>query len=122
MSIIKGVLHLYSETGTEGGYWAIQDERHIEIVDDYERWDYKGLHCLKNGDRLKIFSPEGTIYWEGEINLKPYPVFTENVGVQDESSDTCLGLWIHADQTGIDRQEWALPFLKNYKAILLRES
>lgn len=26
---IEGVLHLYSETGTGGGDWAIQDKRHI---------------------------------------------------------------------------------------------
>lgn len=26
---LKGVLHFHSETGTEGGYWAFQDERFI---------------------------------------------------------------------------------------------
>lgn len=26
---MRGVLHFHSETGTEGGYWAFQDERHI---------------------------------------------------------------------------------------------
>jgi hypothetical protein len=28
-STVVGQLHLHSETGTEGGYWAIQDERFI---------------------------------------------------------------------------------------------
>ncbi|TSC74236.1 MAG: hypothetical protein G01um101444_354 [Parcubacteria group bacterium Gr01-1014_44] len=28
--IIEGVLHLFSETGTEGGDWAFQDARYIE--------------------------------------------------------------------------------------------
>lgn len=27
--IIKGVTTFFSETGTEGGYWAVQDEKHI---------------------------------------------------------------------------------------------
>lgn len=27
--VMRGVLHFHSETGTEGGYWAFQDERHI---------------------------------------------------------------------------------------------
>jgi hypothetical protein len=26
---LRGVLHFHSETGTEGGYWAFQDGRHI---------------------------------------------------------------------------------------------
>lgn len=29
---INGVLHFHSETGTEGGYWAFQDERFITYV------------------------------------------------------------------------------------------
>ena len=28
--VLNGVLHLHSETGTEGGYWAFQDERFIK--------------------------------------------------------------------------------------------
>jgi len=28
-TVMRGVLHLWSETGTEGGYWAFQDERFI---------------------------------------------------------------------------------------------
>jgi len=56
-----------------------------------EQWDYKGLHILENGDRLKIIHPnEKTIVWDGVIELKPFQLFTEHVN----------GVWIHADQNG----------------------
>jgi hypothetical protein len=123
METIKGTLHLYSETGTEGGYWAIQDENFIFPPTEewpHEHWSYDGLHSLKDDDCLKIFNPDGTIYWEGAISLKRYPVFTESVPIHDESANVDLGLWIHADQNGLDRQFWARPFLKNYKGELTR--
>ena len=29
--VLKGRLTFYSETGTEGGYWAFQDENYISL-------------------------------------------------------------------------------------------
>jgi len=118
METIKGTLFLYSETGTEGGYWAIQDERFIEPPTETwptPRWSYDGLYPLQDGDYLKILNPDGTIYWEGTISLKQYPVFTESVPVEDANTGAHLGMWIHADQNGIDRHTWAVPFFKEYK-------
>jgi hypothetical protein len=125
METIKGTLSLHSETGTEGGYWAIQDERFITPPVEgsdwpYPHWSYDGLKYLEDGDSLKIFNPDGTIYWEGTISLKQHPVFTESVGIHDESTGVNLGIWIHADQNGIDRHTWALPFMKNYKGELTK--
>jgi len=144
---MKGVLTFHSETGTEGGYWAFQDEKYIKqnhhfgyckkcgIYFGYmkshpdnlsvkqsiceheeyvgESWDYAGLHILRNGDNLKIFSKENPkeIIWEGEINLKEFDLFTEDA----------LGFWIHADQVGEEREKWARWFLKNYPAELERK-
>jgi hypothetical protein len=112
-TLIRGKLHLHSETGTEGGYWALQDERFIEPPTDdwpHERWSYDGLIIFEDGDHLKIFDPDGGVYWEGFINLKLYPVFTEEAS----------GFWIHADQSGIDRAYWAKPFFEGYKGELIR--
>jgi hypothetical protein len=111
--LIRGPLFLWTETGTEGGYWAIQDERLIEPATDewpHERWSYEGLFVFKDGDHLKIFDPDGGVYWEGLINLKPLPLFTEDA----------YGLWIHADQIGLNRELWALPFFKAYRGELTR--
>ena len=119
-TLIRGKCHLHSETGTEGGHWAVQDERFI--VDNCEcpngyppnkphsHWSYDGLIYLEDGDHLKIFDPEGNIYWEGRIQLKRHPVFTEEA----------YGFWIHADQAGIDRKFWATPFFKHYRAELIK--
>lgn len=119
--MITGVCHFYSETGTEGGHWAFQDEKFI--FEDAKmptgiRWSYEGLHVLTDGDHLKIFNPDGSVYWEGEIKLKRHPLFTETVDVGDEDTKTALGFWIHADQDGVERYKWAKPFFEEYKAEL----
>lgn len=118
--ILTGVCFFHSETGTEGGYWAFQENKFMNLAppnrhfcetcgrvwDTDGVWAYDGLHILHNGDYLKIFNPEDptNVVWEGEINLIQHPLFTEHV--QD--------LWIHADQAGIDRETWAEYFLKEY--------
>ena len=159
--VLGGVCTFHSETGTEGGYWAFQDEKfikrdaprgyckkcglwmrpqngviqatrvhtvsldadgqikaderpicadgdHEEYVGD--EWSYKGLHILKNGDRLTIFSKDNPeeVAWEGIINLHYLPLFTEDAH----------GLWIHHDQDGVVREEWALWFFKCHPARL----
>jgi hypothetical protein len=138
-TVIRGTLFLFSETGTEGGWFSIQDEKFI--VDNcmcvqpgwellysqapepkpHSHWSYEGLHSLSDGDHLKVFAPDGSIYWEGDIKLKTYPVFTESVTVQDTSTGASLGLWIHADQMGLDRHFWATPFMKEYRGELTKK-
>ncbi|MEK6809705.1 MAG: hypothetical protein AABY40_03450 [Nanoarchaeota archaeon] len=106
--MLEGVLFFHSETGTEGGYWAFQDSQFISS--DNASWSYEGLHILRNGDRLTIYHPENNNeVWSGVIALKQYPLFTEDA----------RGLWIHADQTGIDRETWAEYFFKSYRARLI---
>jgi hypothetical protein len=104
---IRGVCYFYSETGTEGGFWAFQDARYIKKG----RYDYKGLHLLKNGDRLTVYSktnPKKAI-WSGTIKLKKHPGFTKAV----------FGLWIHADQEGVNRKKWATWFFEKHPASLI---
>lgn len=74
-----------------------------------ERFDYKGLHILKNGDELKIMHPtENRIVWQGIIDLKKYAVFKEHAN----------GAWIHADQKGNSREEWSRYFFDSFPAEL----
>lgn len=104
--MLRGVCYLYSETGTEGGYWAFQDNRYITPRD----WPYEGLHILENGDQLTIYSLDNPtqIVWSGTISLRQHLLFSERV----------FGFWIHADQEGIEREKWATYFLKEYPAEL----
>lgn len=164
-NVLKGILFLHSETGTEGGYWAFQDSRYIqenvpkgycnncgiymkeqseplkvkcvtildeEVMQEYERtgkikekpncannnheeligdaWDYEGLHILQDGDHLTIYHPNNNKeVWSGVINLKQHKLFSEDAS----------GMWIHADQIGIERDVWAEYFFKNYSAKLI---
>lgn len=111
---LKGELFLWSETGTEGGYWAFRDKRYIfPPTKDWphERWSYDGLHVLEDGDILTIYSKEdpAKVIWTGTIKLKPHQLFTEHAS----------GMWIHADQEDIDRESWAEWFLEGYPASLV---
>ena len=73
------------------------------------RWSYEGLHLLKDGDHLTIYHPDNNNeVWSGVIALKQHPLFTEDAS----------GLWIHADQIGMDREVWAEYFFKGYHAKL----
>ncbi len=112
-ALLRGVLHLWSETGTEGGYWAFQDERFIapNSTNFSNVWSYDGLHVLKDGDELAIFSKENSseVVWSGKISLHSLPCFSEHAE----------GFWIHADQNGIDRKTWTRWFFEQYPAELI---
>ncbi len=91
-----GVLHFWSETGTEGGYWAFQNERFISPPTKdwpHPRWSYDGLYVLENSDQLTIYSKDdpNKVVWEGTVNLLQYPCFTLAVA----------GLWAHSEPTHI---------------------
>ncbi len=155
--IISGVLAFHSETGTEGGYWAFQDQQFItenttvfvctkcglywDSGDESRKdlpwqtippleghkfcapgthtfelsppvlWSYEGLHILKDGDVLTIYDKEQTdkVVWQGIVQLINYPCQTEYV----------RGMWIHADQVGVDRETWATWFLREYPGKLV---
>jgi len=74
-----------------------------------EKWDYQGLHILKNNNILIIKSPEdNSKVWSGMIDLKQHELFAEHSN----------GFWIHADQKGIDRKKWAEYFFNKFPAEL----
>ena len=76
-----------------------------------ESWSYDGLNILNDGDHLTIYSKDGIeVVWEGDIKLKEHDLFTEDA----------LGLWIHADQEGVDREVWARWFFDRLPAELRR--
>lgn len=146
--VLLGMCHFHTETGTEGGYWAFQDSQFIEtgallprckkcdaflsaeIISDLQNnrdssgcinqesheqavgevWSYSGLHLLKDGDYLEIFSKTNPteIIWSGDISLQWDPPFTQSV----------FGFWIHADQNGVEREQWGKWFMEQFPAKL----
>jgi len=97
--ITPGRLLFWSDTGTNGGYWAFAKDG---------MKGPKGLHVLKDGDWLTIFNPNRSVRWEGRIKLKFQPPFQQSGG----------GLRIHNDQVGVERQFWAEMFFNELKAEL----
>lgn len=84
------------------------NNEHEEEIGEF--WGYEGLHILQNGDHLTIYHPESNQeVWSGVINLKQYDLFTEHAS----------GMWIHADQIGIEREVWAEYFFNEYPARLI---
>ncbi len=106
---IKGLLFFHSETGTEGGYWTIQDSKYIS--EDGKQWSYDGMHILENGDVLTIFSQTNPqkIIWTGEIHLLQFAPFTAEV----------FGFWTHGYQIGVEMEAWAKYFFENYPASVI---
>lgn len=108
-TVIYGALEAYFETGTEGVIWSV-----------YEDGDkgYDGLHCLKNGDNLKVFNKDGSFLWEGIINLnyktryRSYPLNPE-YGQQE-----VLGYWVHGLQVDVEPEAWGKMFFDRQHAEL----
>lgn len=76
-----------------------------------EKSSYEGLHVLKDGDVLTIFEKDGEkVHWQGTISLIDCGLFKEDA----------FGMWIHADQDGVEREEWARPFMEEWPAVLLQ--
>ncbi len=59
MKTIKGILHLFSETGTEGGYWAIQDENFI--FPPTETWPHGNHPMAKKSKKSAAHPPDQSI-------------------------------------------------------------
>lgn len=127
---IWGLATFYSETGTEGGYWAVQDHRAIDlsVYPGPGSWSRYGLVLLKDGDTLTIYDRSSVVFdagrnddrrpilfwkaevlWEGQIRL----------GVYDSSTERAFRLPIHHDVEGVDRETWARWFMEKYPCRLV---
>lgn len=124
---IPGRLVFHSETGTEGGWYAWQDDANSHggskgdpcpwgtpgcpVTDGRsdEHWLYEGLHLLHNGDELRVFH-DGAVRWEGTVKL----VVRHDVYESDDA--VVHGLWINQEpDVGMDREEWASMFIRGYR-------
>lgn len=110
--MIKGQLEPFFETGTEGIIWSIEEPGK----------GYEGLHCLKNGDFLKVYKKDTEeVLWEGMIDLEykrcyqPYPL-NPQYGQQ-----AIFGYWIRGLQKSLDPEVWAKMFFDNLKAEFIRK-
>ena len=123
---MKGVAFLFSETGTEGGWWAMQEDGFLS--EDGVHWSYKGLRQLKDGDDFTVYADDGSVLWHGIIHpdtttgLIPCQVLREDKLVNDRTwkQQVVGGMWVHWVQAGIDPEVWGEFFAGNKRCLLKR--
>jgi hypothetical protein len=104
---IKGVLSTYSDQGTEGFLWTLEEQ---------PLRGYEGLHFLENGDHLTVFAEDGSVIWAGVIDLEfetGYQPFEDRSGYGQQ---IVFGRYVNGNQRGMDLEDWASMFFTgNYK-------
>jgi hypothetical protein len=62
MKEMRGICFLFSETGTEGGWWAIQEDGFAtEGENEGEQWSYGGLRILGEGDDFTVYGDDDSV-------------------------------------------------------------
>lgn len=143
--IVNGRLHFFSETGTEGGIWTIQDAAQIHGEVDACPWG--GEIELSDGRRA---CPGMRAYWDGDRQVpEPLEHWTydgvvplqtgDTLTVRDPATDTIVwngeieirqltpftesewGLWLRSRPVGVeDQASWTEMFLRELPAMLER--
>jgi hypothetical protein len=107
---IVGILHPFSETGTEGIYWTIIDNK-----DD----GYEAINTIDSGDYLFVEDNAGMIEWEGyvnmrhDINVEPCPYITGNWQRVCECT-------VHGLDANVDPETWFQWFVEERPAVLIK--
>ena len=123
---MKGVCFLFSETGTEGGWWAIQEDG---FVTEDGCWKYEGLQYLKEGDDFTVYAGNGSVLFHGIIHQDsrtgaiPHQVIRNGKLVSDPTRKQQVvgGFWVHWIQKGIDPDVWNELFTGYKRCLVKRE-
>jgi hypothetical protein len=124
---MKGVCFLFSETGTEGGWWAMQQDG---SADENGHWSYAGLQYLEEGDDFTVYAVDGSELWHGIIHpdtttgLIPRQILRKGKLVNDRTwkQQVVGGMWVHWVQAGIEPKAWGELFVGNKRCLLKRTS
>jgi hypothetical protein len=100
---IEGTLEDFSETGTEGVWWA--------LVDD-ENSGYDNLHIIEPGDHLTILDQLGRKLWSGVIRYDRKAGWHRYPLNPKYGQPCALGYWIHWTQKGFKPDDWARFFVR----------
>jgi len=126
MKEMRGVCFLFSETGTEGGWWAIQEDGFVtEGENEGEQWSYEGLHILGEGDDLTVYGDDDSVLFHGIIHRDTK---TGSVSRRKGYAVTRIsrkqqvvgGMWVHWIQKGMDPEAWGALFLGEKRCLLKR--
>lgn len=126
MKEMKGVCFLHSETGTEGGWWAIQEDG---FGTEDGGWRYEGMQYLEEGDDFTVFDDDGSVLWHGTIHRDskagriPRQVIRNGKLVNDRTwkQQVVGGMWVHWVQQGMNPEAWGELFCGEKRCVLKRE-
>ena len=126
MKEMKGVCFLHSETGTEGGWWAMQQDG---FADEDGYWIYQGLKYLEEGDDFTVFADDGRVLWHGIIHRDsktgriPRQLLRKGKLVNDQTwkQQVVGGMWVHWFQKGMDPEAWGELFNGEKRCLIRRE-
>lgn len=126
MKEMKGVCFLFSETGTEGGWWAMQEDG---FADKDGSWSYEGLRDIEEGDDFTVYADDGSVLFHGiihrdtETGAIPRQLIRNGPRVSDgtRKQQVVGGMWVHWIQKGMDPDAWGALFIGEKRCLLRRE-
>ena len=124
---LRGICFLFSETGTEGGSWAMQEDGCFVTEDGH--WRYEGLQYLEEGDDFTVFAEDGSVLWHGVIHRDsktgriPRQEIRKGILVNDRTwkQQVVGGMWVHWIQKGMYLEAWGDLFVGEKRCLLRRE-
>jgi hypothetical protein len=127
MKEMHGVAFLFSETGTEGGWWAMHEDGFM--MEDGFHWQYEGPRELQEGDEFTVYAEDGSVLWTGTIkydkktNLRARQVMRKGklVNSRDWKQQVVDGVWVHWLQSGVKPEVWSELFVGHKRCLLRRE-
>jgi hypothetical protein len=126
MKKMKGVCFLFSETGTEGGWWAMQEDG---FADKDGSWSYEGLQILAEGDGFTVYADDGSVLFHGiiyrdtETGAIPRQILLNGKLVNHPTwkHQAVGGMRVHWIQKGMDLKAWGELFVGEKRYLLRRE-
>jgi len=115
---IHGITLLFSETGTEGGWWAVMEDG---------LKGYAALHYLEEGDDFTVYAGDGSVLWHGMIrkdektSRRCHRVLRDGKWVADRGrmQQVAGGFWVHWLQAGMPPEEWGKLFRGEKRCVLI---
>ena len=114
---VEGTLFAWAESGTEGVFWAIQDDRFP--------LSYEGLNVIDEGDHLTILNHQQQVLWSGIIEKDISTGTVPRPSNADWNQQVALSWWVHWIQKGFAPDTWADFFDRAggdvYRGILIKK-
>jgi hypothetical protein len=117
MKEMKGVCFLHSETGTEGGWWAMQKDG---FTTEDGQWSYHGLEYLEEGDDFTVYAEDGSVLFHDTIHRDSKTGRISRPFNPTWKQQVVGGMWVHWIQKGMDPEAWGELFIGEKRCVLKR--